>query len=375
MRILVTGADGFIGRNLRLKLAQRKDVEVRCFGVEHDPGQLRSMLDGVDFVFHLAGVNRPRDPGEFFSGNRDLTHALCGAVGDVATSTGRKASILLTSSIHADSDHPYGQSKRAAEGAVFAAARAYGVRAQVFRLPNVFGKWCRPNYNSAVATFCYNIARGLPIQVQDPARPLTLVHIDDVVDCFAGVLDGTEPLVDADGFATVTPQYATTVGEVAEMIRAFKEGRESLVTPRAGTGLTRALYGTYLSYLPTGGFTYPIPKHEDARGAFVEMLKTQDNGQVSYFTAHPGVTRGGHYHNCKTEKFLVIKGEARFRFRHMYTGEVHEFITNGNEAEVVETPPGWTHDITNIGPDEMIVMLWANEVFDRARPDTYACPL
>ena len=250
-----------------------------------------------------------------------------------------------------------------------------GAVAHLFRLPNVFGKWCRPNYNSAVATFCHNIARGLPIQINDPAAPVTLVYVDDVVERFIELMDGADAAVDAEGFATVTPQYTTTVGELARLIETFRASRDTLVTERVGTGLVRALYSTYVSYLPPELFAYTVPMHGDARGVFVEMLKTPDCGQFSFFTAHPGITRGGHYHHTKTEKFLVIKGEARFKFRHMQTGETHELVTSGAKAEIVETVPGWTHDITNIGSDEMVVMLWANEVFDRAKPDTYACPL
>ena len=241
-----------------------------------------------------------------------------------------------------------------------------------FRLPNVFGKWCKPNYNSAVATFCHNIARGLPIQVNDAAAPLRLVYIDDVV---AELLRFLADPGSGVGLRQAGPVYATTVGELARQIEAFKDVRTSLVSERVGTGLVRALYATYVSFLPPQAFSYGVPKYGDARGVFVEMLKTPDCGQFSFFTAHPGITRGGHYHHTKTEKFLVIKGEARFKFRQMQTGETHELVTSGAKAEIVETVPGWTHDITNIGSEEMVVMLWANEVFDRSKPDTYACPL
>ena len=245
----------------------------------------------------------------------------------------------------------------------------------VFRLPNVFGKWCKPNYNSVVATFCYNIARGLPIKVNDPEASVTLVYVDDLVGRFVRLMDGADASVDEGGFAIVAPQYTTTIGELAIHFQSFKNSRDTLMTERVGTGLMRALYATYVSYLPVESFAYTVPQHADPRGVFVEMLKTPDCGQFSYFTAHPGITRGGHYHQSKTEKFLVIKGQARFKFRHMQTGQSHELATTGDKPEVVETVPGWTHDITNIGHDEMVVMLWANEVFDRSKPDTYACPL
>lgn len=373
--ILITGANGFVGKNLQLHLSERKDIQVRCFTRANTVDELPALLNGADFVFHLAGVNRPQDPAAFVVGNAGLTQALCTALAQVAITTGRKVPVVFASSIQAAQDNAYGQSKRAAEDALFALQHEYGVPVHVFRLPNVFGKWARPNYNSAVATFCHNTARGLPITVNDPAASLTLVYVDDVVQRFIHLLDGADAALDAAGFATVAPQYSTTVGALAAQIQAFKESRNNLVTERVGTGLVRALYSTYVSYLPVEEFAYTVPQHGDARGVFVEMLKTPDCGQFSYFTAHPGITRGGHYHHSKTEKFLVIKGCARFKFRHMHTGETHTLDTSGEQAQVVETVPGWTHDITNIGSDELVVMLWANEIFDRERPDTFACPV
>jgi len=375
MRVLITGADGFIGKNLQLHLAERKDVEVVCFTRSDDLAQLPVLLQGVDFVFHLAGINRPQDPQEFTTGNVDLTHALCEAVCATAVAAGKKIPIVYTSSIQAGLANPYGQSKLGAESALLALARSHQVPVHIFRLPNVFGKWCRPNYNSAVATFCHNMARGLPIQVNDPAALVSLVYVDDVIERFVQLMDGADASVSPDGFTSVAPQYTTTVGELASQIASFKESRSTLTTERVGTGLVRALYATYVSYLPVESFAYTVPQHGDSRGVFVEVLKTPDCGQFSYFTAHPGITRGGHYHHSKTEKFLVIKGQARFKFRHMQTDQVHELVTTGDKPEIVETVPGWTHDITNMGRDEMIVMLWANEVFDRLKPDTFACPL
>lgn len=371
MKVLITGANGFLGSNLQLHLAERSALDIVRFTREHDMAQLPGMLGGVDFVFHLAGVNRPLDPQEFVTGNQDLTEALCQAI----AGSGRRIPVVYASSTQACRDNPYGASKRAAERALFELQRSHAVPVHVFRLPNVFGKWARPNYNSAVATFCHNVARGLPISVNDPAAALTLVYVDDVIGRFLQLLDGADGCVDADGCELVAPQYSTTVGQLAAQINAFRESRASLVTERVGSGLVRALYATYVSYLPTAEFAYPVAQHGDARGVFVEMLKTPDCGQFSYFTAHPGITRGGHYHHSKTEKFLVIKGRARFKFRHMQTGEQYELLTSGAKSEIVETVPGWTHDITNIGDEEMVVMLWANEIFDRAKPDTFACPL
>jgi UDP-2-acetamido-2,6-beta-L-arabino-hexul-4-ose reductase len=375
MRVLITGSNGFLGKNLRLHLSERRDVEVICFTRENSVSDLAALIRSVDFVFHLAGINRAQNKEEFVTGNVELTQALCYAVAGAVASEGKEVPVIYTSSIQAALANFYGQSKRAAEDALFSLRHRHGVPAYVFRLPNVFGKWCKPHYNSAVATFCYNVARGRPIQVNDAAAPLTLVYVDDVVKRFLQLMDGGSANTDADGFVSVQPQFHTTVGEVAQLIQSFAELRSTLMTQRVGAGLVRALYATYVSYLPVEDFVYSLAQHGDARGVFVEMLRTPDCGQFSYFTAHPGITRGGHYHHSKTEKFVVICGQARFRFRHMQTGESHELVTSGGKAEIVETVPGWTHDITNIGTDELVVLLWANEVFDRDEPDTFASPL
>jgi UDP-2-acetamido-2,6-beta-L-arabino-hexul-4-ose reductase len=375
-RILLTGANGFIGKNLALCLSELKGFSVVPYVRGSAINQLPQLIAQTDVIVHLAGENRPQDEKAFEQVNTGLTKALCEAIQHETKTTGRKVSLILASSTQAERNNPYGQSKLAAEQAVQAMANATGNPAVVFRLPGVFGKWCKPNYNSVVATFCHNIARGLPIQVNDPTALLRLVYIDDVVSCF---LQAIEQAIESteQGFqhAAVQPEYSTTLGQLASQIEAFKNCRTTLLSERVGTGLVRALYSTYVSYLPAENFSYTVPQHGDPRGVFVEMLKTPDCGQFSYFTAHPGITRGGHYHHSKTEKFLVIKGQARFKFRHMHTSECHELITSGDKAEVVETVPGWTHDITNIGEDEMVVMLWANEIFDREKPDTLNCPL
>ena len=363
MRVLITGASGFVGKNLIVHLKERQDVEVLTFGRSDDLEALVERVAQADFIFHLAGVNRPQDPAEFGQGNTELTVELCKAI----EVSGRKIPVVYTSSSQAVLDNPYGASKRGAEEALQALSVKHGSPVNVMRLPNVFGKWAKPNYNSAVATFCHNIARDLPIQINDPAAVITLVYIDDVIAHFLALIAGEEAGIE------VQPQYRVSVGEIADRLHGFKESRNTLVTDRVGDGFVRALYSTYLSYLPPELFTYEVPKYGDPRGVFVEMLKTPDCGQFSFFTAHPGITRGGHYHHTKTEKFLVIKGRARFGFRHMTSGELHEVITEGDNPQIVETVPGWTHDITNIGDEEMIVMLWANEIFDRAHPDTYAC--
>ena len=374
-KVLITGAHGFIGKNLQLHLAERSDVQVLTYARQDSPAQLPALLREAEIVFHLAAVNRPQDPIEFQSGNIDLTLHLADAVALVAQESGRTVPVVYTSSTQANLENSYGRSKLEAEKALFQLAEQYAVPVYVFRLPNVFGKWCRPNYNSVVATFCHNIARDLPIQVNDPAAPLTLCHVDDVLAQFMAIITGRLPAPRLGEFAEPPLHYQTTVGELAEQLRCFRQSRTTLMMDRVGQGLTRALYATYVSYLPVETFAYEVPAHRDPRGVFVEMLKTPDCGQFSFFTAYPGVTRGGHFHHSKTEKFLVIKGRALFRFRHMQTGQTHELHTSGDKPQVVETVPGWTHDITNTGSEELVVMLWANEIFDRARPDTYDCPL
>lgn len=365
MNIVITGADGFIGKNLGIRLRELGHAEVTRITRSTPTEVAEAALVVADFVFHLAGVNRPQDPKDFETGNAGLTERICAQL----AASGRRAGLVVSSSTQAALENPYGQSKRAAE----AVARQYsadtGAAVHVFRLPNVFGKWARPNYNSAVATFCHNVTRGLPITVNDPNAALNLVYVDDVVQAMIDCMSKPQGQSSAE-FAEARPVYSTTVGEVAGLLQKFADIRSTLVTPAVGTGLVRALYSTYISYLPPESFSYEVPKHGDPRGVFVEMLKTPDCGQFSYFTAHPGITRGEHYHHSKTEKFLVIKGTARFGFRDITTGETYELVTCGGEARIVETVPGWTHNITNIGDDEMIVMLWANEIFDRQRPDT-----
>lgn len=375
MKVLITGSNGFLGTNLQLHLAERPDVQVLHFTRNDDLDQLADMIQHVEFVFHLAGVNRPLDPDAFGYCNTYLTEFLSCTIANLAETTGIKVPVVYTSSTHAAFENAYGNSKRCAEDALLDLQRSHGVPVHVFRLPNIFGKWSKPNYNSVVATFCYNLARGIPIQINDPPTPLTLVYVDDVIESFIKLMDGAKPVLDPLGFATVAPQYKTSVGELAGLLESFAANRDTFSIDRVGTGFLRALYSTFVSFLPVQSFSYPATMHCDVRGVFVEMLKTPDCGQLSYFTAPPGITRGGHYHHTKTEKFLVIKGKARFKFRHVQTREFHQLDTNGDNAEIVESVPGWTHDITNIGTEEMVVMLWANEVFDRQRPDTVACPL
>lgn len=363
MRVMVTGARGFVGSNLAVRFGEQGH-EVLAIGREDDDAAWLAAARAAEAVVHLAGENRPADPIAFETGNPGLTRKLVA----ILQQAGGTAPILYASSTQAAADNPYGRSKAEAEQVLLDYAAVTGAPVAIFRLPNVFGKWARPDYNSAVATFCHRIARGRAIEVHDPAAPLRLAYVDDVIDIFLALLAGTI----TTGRYEVAPIHESTVGEVADIIRGFPQSRTTLITPRVGGGLVRALYSTYLTYLPIEAFHYDVPIHADPRGRFVEMLKTLDSGQFSYFTAGPGITRGNHYHHSKVEKFLVIAGRAHFGFRHIQTGERHDIVVEAHEARIVETIPGWTHNVTNIGDDAMVVMLWANEIFDRDRPDTVA---
>lgn len=364
MKVLITGAGGFVGKNLCVRLAELDQYEVMTFERGQSEVELAALVDKADWIFHLAGINRPQNPHEFQEGNVDLTEKLCTLV----EQSGRQIPLVLTSSTQTQLENDYGKSKLAAEKLLLSLKQRSNCPVFIYQLPNVFGKWSRPNYNSAVATFCHNIARDLPITIHNPDAIVKLVYIDDVIDAWIDLLHND--LSTLPSYQSISPVYDTTVGQIAQTIYGFKDSIQSGVTLPVGAGLTRALYSTYLSFLPTDKFAYNLVKHEDPRGIFVEMLKTPDSGQFSFFTAHPGITRGGHYHHTKTEKFLVIKGTAKYRFRHIITNEYYELIVDGNNPTVVETIPGWSHDITNIGGDELVVMLWANEIFDRQKPDT-----
>lgn len=365
MRVLITGAGGFIGTNLRTRLQETGGHQILAVTKETSVAELADAVAGADFVFHLAGVNRPQEEREFTEGNVGFTENLCALL----TARGISIPIVFTSSTQAELNNPYGHSKFLAEQALLAYGRATGSPIRIFRLANVFGKWSRPNYNSVVATFCYNIARSLPITISNPASPLRLIYVDDVIAAFLVQLDSRE---DGQGYVEAGPVHASTVGEVASILHGFLDSRTSLLTDRVGSGLIRALHSTFLSFLPPSEFAYQVPSHRDPRGEFVEMLRTPDCGQVSYFTAKPGITRGDHYHHSKTEKFLVVRGLARFQFRQIHTGEICELTIQGGEGRIIETAPGWVHNISNIGQDELIVMLWANELFDSENPDTFA---
>lgn len=368
MKVLITGANGFIGKNLQLYLRENSNFSTVLFTHSDSINTLKDLLSEVDFVFHLAGVNRPSFEKEFTVGNIELTQFLCTCI----KQTNRRIPILYASSTQATRSNPYGMSKLAAENSLRDFSLETKTPVYIFRLPNVFGKFSRPNYNSVVATFCYNISRNLDIQIHDESALLNLVYIDDVIQAFLSVLT-TNSLSDLP-FYEVKPVYTLTLKELADKLLRFKNSRSSLITERVGEGLDRALYSTYLSFLDPSDFQYSLTHHQDSRGVFVEMLRTRDSGQFSFFSACPGVTRGGHYHHTKTEKFFIVQGEALFRFYNVSSGDSYEIKTTESQYSIVETVPGWAHDITNIGSTTLIVLLWANEVFDPNAPDTYHYP-
>jgi len=365
MKVLVTGSNGFIAKNLIERLGRIEGVKISTFDKHDTSDSLIEKAVNAEFIFHLAGVNRPDNTNDFYEGNRDLTQMIV----DIVKKHGKKTPILMTSSTQIDRDNDYGKSKREGEIALETYAGESGAATYIYRLPNVFGKWSRPNYNTVIATWCYNITRELPIQINDENAELSLVYIDDVVEQFVRHLDenGCNGVIYGD----VSPVYRKNLGEIKQLLVAFQKSRQELLIPSVGRGFERALYATYLSFFPTDKFSYLLHGHADERGTFYEFIKTIDSGQVSISTTAPGITRGNHYHNTKNEKFLVIKGEASIKHRQIHNNEIIEYKVSDKKMEVVEMIPGYTHDITNIGEGEMVLLLWANEMFDRENPDTY----
>ena len=362
MNVLVTGANGFIGKNLIIHLNEL-EIHGLVYTRENSIQDLSDLIKKSDFIVHLAGENRPIDEKDFDTVNAGLTSLICNEIRLIE----KNIPIILASSTQAECDNLYGKSKLSAEIAVKNLENDTGNSSYIYRLPGVFGKWCKPNYNSVVSTFCHNISHDIPIQINNPSFELNLVYIDDVVEEFVRIIQGRQG---DKKELSVQPEYKIKLGDLAAQIELFRESRDSLITEKVGSGLIRKLYSTYVSYLSPENFSYSIPAYTDERGIFAEMLKTQENGQFSFFTIEPGLTRGGHYHHSKTEKFMVIKGTACFKFRHIITNETYEIITNDNQPTIIDTAPGWSHNITNIGTSKLIAMLWASEVFDKNHPDT-----
>lgn len=362
--IVITGAAGFVGKNLVQHLKKLTDINVLQYDIDNID-TLEAGLAQADFVFHLAGVNRPQEEKEFQTGNVDLT----GRVLEFLTKYQRKIPFVLSSSTQAEMENAYGKSKRQAEEAVFSWAEKTGGRPLVYRLPNVFGKWCRPNYNSAIATFCHNISRDLPIQINNPTHELTLVYIDDVVDEFIRAFDGWANVKD-DGFCHVPRVFRVTVGELADIIQSFRKSRETLVLPNFEDEFTRFLYATYVSYLPEDGFGYGVEMKHDQRGWLAELIKSKQFGQIFVSRTKPGITRGNHWHHTKVEKFIVVEGRAIIRFRNVREEKVIEVPVSGDEMKIVDIPTGYTHSIENVGDTDLITLFWADEMFNPEKPDT-----
>lgn len=375
MKILITGADGFVGRNLRTALQNQADdaaPELFLYDLDTPPGQLDAWCGTCDFVCHLAGVNRPKDPAEFMAGNFGFTSELL----DALKKHGNRAPVLIASSIHAArSDSAYGVSKKAGEDLIFEYGRTTGIPTYVFRLANLFGKWCRPHYNSVVATFCHNVTHGRPIEIHDPSAEVPFVYIDDVVAAFTDAIEGRRAALPYGQYQTVEPVYPVTIGRLAALLQSFRDSRALRSVPDLSDGFEKKLYSTYLSYLRPDDFGYDLETHADARGSFTEFLRTPDRGQVSVNVARPGVVKGNHWHHTKNEKFLVVSGEAVIRFRKLDEAEVIEYRVSGSSLRVLDIPPGYTHNIENIGDTDLVTVMWANEAFNPEQPDTFMLPV
>lgn len=368
MKVLVTGAEGFIGKNLISWLERRGDVVVLPVDIGTPAEVLEEYCKECDFVYNLAGVNRPEHVEEFMEGNFGFATTLA----ETLKKHGNSCPVMNSSSIQAVLDNPYGRSKKAGEEMMLAYGKETGASVYIYRFPNVFGKWCRPNYNSAVATFCHNIAHGLPIQVNDRSTRMCLVYIDDVVEELLRALDG-QPNIKEDGYCSVPIVHETTLGEIVDLLYGFRESRKNLMVPDMTPGsFEKKLYSTYLSYLPKDGFSYPLIMHEDARGSFTEILKSADRGQVSVNISKPGVTKGNHWHQSKNEKFVVVSGSGFIRFRQYGEDEIIEYPVSGENLEVVDIPTGYVHEIVNTGTTDMVTLMWCNECYDSERPDTIA---
>lgn len=365
MKILVTGANGFVGKNLVAELNNKGYKEVYKFDIDTDKALLDVYTKNCEFIFHLAGVNRPKDEKEFMEGNFGFTSELLALL----KKHGNKAPILITSSIQAERDNPYGKSKKAGEELIFKYSSEIGAKALVYRLTNLFGKWSKPNYNSVVATFCFNIARGLDIQINNLDAELTLCYIDDILDEFLKALNCNET---RNGIYCCVPiTHNIKLGDLANRIRSFKVSRDNLIIPDMSDELTKKLYSTYLSFLPENEFSYNLNMHCDIRGSFTEFIRTPERGQVSVNISKPSITKGNHWHNTKNEKFLVVSGKGVIRFRKIDSDEVVEYFVSGENLQVVDIPTGYTHNIENLGDTDMITIMWANECFNPDKPDTY----
>lgn len=366
-QILITGSDGFIGKNLKLRLEAENKFKINTYTKKDKLNSLQNSIEKSEIIIHLAGVNRPTNVLEFKKVNVNLTRYICEIILNAYKLKNHKCKLILVSSSQASLKNNYGKSKLQAENLVLALEKEIKNSVLIFRLPGVFGKFCKPNYNSVVSTFCHNVVQGLPLLINEPNKQLNLIYIDSVVD---QLIEATKEKKFLNPYCDISNIFKITIEELANKIKFFHTNRTKLKVGHVGLGIDRALYATYLTHLPKKNFSYKINENNDERGKFVEILKTQNSGQISFLTAKPGVTRGGHYHNTKSEKFLVIKGKARFRFKNVIDNNFYEIITSSQQMEVVDTIPGWAHDITNVGNEDLLVILWANEVFNHSIPDT-----
>lgn len=365
MKVLITGSNGFIGKNLKAHLNEIEDVEIITYDVEDTIDKIKDNLDEIDFIFHLAGVNRPQTPEEFYQGNSDLTKQIVDLIKD------KNIPLVITSSIHAEKDNDYGKSKKLAEDYIRENLSNY----YIYRLHNVFGKWCRPNYNSVVATFCHNIANDLEITINDESTALDLIYIDDICYEFVRLIKGEQPEEQVEGVCYINPRYNVTLGYIAKKLYGFRDSMNSIYVPNTGDEFTKKLYSTYISYLPLEKTYVQATKNVDERGSFTELVRTNECGQFSVSFSKPGIVRGNHYHHTKLERFIVIKGKAKIGFTSIIDGTSHEFIVDDSNIQIVTIPVGYTHNIENIGDDEMILAIWCNELFDKEKPDTYFKPV
>lgn len=361
--VLVTGSEGFIGKNLVTRLRQTGAYTILRYDKD-STDELSALVNKADFVFHLAGVNRPKDEDEFKAGNQDLTEQI------LKLAAPKKLPILITSSIQATLDNPYGKSKRGAEKLVAAYGKKTGAKTYTFRLPNVFGKWSRPNYNSAVATFCHNISHNLPIQINDPAAPLTLVYIEEVIDEFLKCFTDQQA-INPEGFCYIPNTYTTTVGVLASSIQRLHNMRTTEVVPDFSNTLTKYLHATLTSFYDKDALAHTFELHDDERGWLFELAKSESFGQVFISSTKPGFTRGQHWHHTKVERFCVIKGVGEIRFRKINSKDIFSYPVTDSKIQIVDIPVGYIHSVTNTGTSDMILVIWANEVFNKESPDTY----
>lgn len=365
MKILVTGAKGFIGKNLIAELRNRKYEEIYEFDRDTDLSLLVFYCSNCDFIFHLAGVNRPKEEKEFMEENFGFTSILL----DLLRKHHNTCPIVVSSSIQASLDNLYGKSKKAGEDLMFTYAKETGAKVMIYRFPNVYGKWCKPNYNSAIATFCYNIARDLEIKVNNRETIMHLVYIDDVFNELISAMEGKGNQI--GDYYKVPTENETTLGHIVDLLYSFKESRNNKSIPNMNNHLEKNLYSTYLSYLPEDQFSYLLKMNVDQRGSFSEIIRTLDRGQFSVNISKPGITKGNHWHHTKNEKFLVVSGHCLIQFRKIDSDEIITYDVSGEKLEVVDIPCGYTHSITNIGDTDSVTFMWCNECFDPNHPDTF----